>query len=76
MYWSHVLEFYIFSKPGIVWLIETTACQRNMDNVQGDRGVHIGKTHIKRVVAGVHSVLNSATGTPLAATWGANMAAG
>lgn len=27
-------------------------------------------------VAGVVSVLNSATGTPLAATWGANIAAG
>lgn len=33
-------------------------------------------THAKRMVAGVVSMLNSATGTPLAATWGANMAAG
>lgn len=34
------------------------------------------KTYLKRMVAGVFSMLNSATGTPLAATWGANMAAG
>lgn len=34
------------------------------------------KTHMNFMVAGVSSMLNSATGTPLAATWGANMAAG
>jgi len=33
-------------------------------------------SYLKRLVAGVHSMLNSATGTPLLATWGANMAAG
>lgn len=31
---------------------------------------------MKFLVAGVSSMLNSATGTPLAATWGANKAAG
>lgn len=35
-----------------------------------------GGAHLKRLVAGVSSRLNSATGTPLDATWGANMAAG
>lgn len=40
----------------------------SMDTAEG--------THVKRLVAGVASMLNSATGTPLDATWGANMAAG
>lgn len=36
----------------------------------------VNDTCLKRMVAGVFSMLNSATGTPLTATWGANMAAG
>ena len=38
--------------------------------------VTANETCLKRMVAGVSSMLNSATATPLAATWGANMAAG
>ncbi len=35
-----------------------------------------GDSYPKWWVAGVVSILNSATGTPLSATWGANIAAG
>lgn len=41
-----------------------------------DGSMTVSETHLKRMVAGVSSMLNSATGTPRAATWGANMAAG
>lgn len=36
----------------------------------------LGALYLNLFVAGVVSMLNSATGTPRADTWGANMAAG
>lgn len=51
-------------------------CNRSEQDDEGGGGQTGEQLYLNLSVAGVASMLNSATGTPLADTWGANMAAG